>query len=1076
MANINLATGIIPNTQIPLDAKVYAAFLSELTTLGASNYLAYSYYEGLIVYCAENEIHYQWREERGSGELQGLLTESFTYPGGVSNNGITYGERTFNFFIKKYSYLETEINLGDGYQNENGTYTWVMYAEDIDGNNMTSIRNGTSNFIGWAFNQGSTKPKEIPSLYIWIPLTNEPNRDGIDGSNGIDGLDSLVGIEGQSGANANSIYFHIAYADDAEGNGFTHHPFGKKYVGTYVDYTAADSEDPDDYYIRRNKFVPSNGISGFNAIDGLTYYLHIAYANSSDGLTDFDLIDSIDKTYIGTLVDQLLGDSPSAGPYDWTAILDPNFGIDNGTGTYTWIKYNNDLDGLTPLVDDPEGQIYRGFAFNQVSPVESLVFGDYEWHLIHVDTAVISKTSQLINDGQNGIDPFITEADLYSGNQVIIGNYYNIPETYQFYVQASKYIINENLFTNLINDTLTLDVADGTFDRIDRIVINDDETFSVLKGEATATASPLDLDELSQVHLTFILVQAATTEPGGGVSQGGETQPEVFTKVIYDENTDEPNEWNVLDITPDFDQAYALDSESGSVCIDSPSTTSDARRVTFADDEINLVKDLTTLKFSVKIGTVRTDNRFLRISFVSDSASTAVLFISNGMYGFDKTLINVWQTLIIPAEDISAISFNVIDFNFGSADYPLRIDNIVLQGGLESSVPPSTSNVTKTSELINDGENGVDPFITLADTYNGNVVIIAAYTNPQDYDFNVEANKYIINNTLYESYISDTISLSPAHATLDRIDTIVINNNGTFSVLTGTPSTIPFPSDLDELTQVKLTFVLVTANTTSVASVTNEVVYNENLGSPSEWNLLGATNAADTDYTLDTQDGAKSIHFPQTAGRGLVTFDKSTYINISDITSITFKVKFLVASTSQRFADFIIADYGVVQHNIQVKDGNFGLDGNNIVDWQSVTIDANSITSITKFNSILINGVYDNQPFLIDNIAFQGGLPPIDLDGHVTKTSEISNDGADGENPYVSMQDFLAKGFVFAENCLVRKANGNENKDLIETGDEVYFKSITNGGEQLLLMGHTYNGNADKQLRSSYVQNNTLEI
>jgi hypothetical protein len=1076
MANINIATGILPNTQIPLDSKVYAITLAELTTLGLNDNLAYAYQEGLIVYCIENEIHYQWREIRGPGELLGLVPADFTYPAGIIANGISYGNRTFNFFIKKYSYLETEINLGDGYQNENGTYTWVMYAEDIDGNNMTSIRNGTSNFVGWAFNQGTTKPKEIPSLYIWIPLTNEPNRDGIDGSNGIPGLDGLTGIEGQSGANANPIYFHIAYADDADGNGFTHHPFNKKYVGTYVDYTAADSEDPDDYYIRRNKFVPSNGISGFNAIDGLTYYLHIAYANSSDGLTDFDLINSIDKTYIGTLVDQLLGDSPSAGPYDWTAILDPNFGIDNGTGTYTWIKYNNDLDGLTPLVDDPEGQIYRGFAFNQVSPVESLVFGDYEWHLIHVDTAVISKTSQLINDGQNGIDPFITEADLYSGNQVIIGNYYNIPETYQFYVQASKYIINENLYTNLISDTLTLDVADGTFDRIDRIVINDDETFSVLKGEATATASPLDLDELSQVHLTFILVQAATTEPGGGVSQDGETQPEVTTNKVYDENTGEPDEWTISDISVDFDPAYASDSESGALSINSASVTpSTTRKISFTNDALVLVEDLTTFIIRVKIETIRTDNRFFRVRF-SNETSSAFLFVNNGMYGFDKNLIYAWQTLIIPAEDISIISFKTIELNFGTSDYPLRIDNIVLQGGLESSVPPSTSNVTKTSELINDGENGVDPFITLADTYNGNVVIIAAYTNPQDYDFNVEANKYIINNTLYESYISDTISLSPAHATLDRIDTIVINNDGTFSVLTGTPSTTPFPSDLDELTQVKLTFVLVTANTTSVASVTNEVVYNENLGSPSEWNLLSATNAADTDYTLDTQDGAKSIHFPQTAGRGLVTFDKSTYINISDITSITFKVKFLVASTSQRFADFIIADYGVVQHNIQVKDGNFGLDGNNIVDWQSVTIDANSIISITKFNSILINGVYDNQPFLIDNIAFQGGLPPIDLDGHVTKTSEISNDGADGENPYVSMQDFFAKGFVFAEGCLVRKANGNLNKDLIEIGDEVYFKSITNAGEPLLLMGHTYNGNVDKQLRGSYVQNNTLEI
>ena len=56
----------------------------------------------------------------------------------------------------------------------------------------------------------------------------------------------------------------------------------------------------------------TKGIPGINAIDGLTYYLHIAYANSEDGLTDFDVVESEDKLFIGTLVDLIENDSTTS--------------------------------------------------------------------------------------------------------------------------------------------------------------------------------------------------------------------------------------------------------------------------------------------------------------------------------------------------------------------------------------------------------------------------------------------------------------------------------------------------------------------------------------------------------------------------------------------------------------------------------------------------------------------------------------------------------------------------------------------------------------------------------------------
>ena len=94
-----------------------------------------------------------------------------------------------------------------------------------------------------------------------------------------------------------------------------------KYIGTYVDFTELDSEDPDDY--TWSKFEGSdgaNGTPGTNGEDGKTSYLHIAYATSADGSTGFSTTDSTNKTYIGQYVDFEVADSTDHTKYSWSKI------------------------------------------------------------------------------------------------------------------------------------------------------------------------------------------------------------------------------------------------------------------------------------------------------------------------------------------------------------------------------------------------------------------------------------------------------------------------------------------------------------------------------------------------------------------------------------------------------------------------------------------------------------------------------------------------------------------------------------------------------------------------------------
>lgn len=68
-----------------------------------------------------------------------------------------------------------------------------------------------------------------------------------------------------------------------------------------------------------------------------------------------------------------------------------------------------------------------------------------------------------------------------------------------------------------------------------------------------------------------------------------------------------------------------------------------------------------------------------------------------------------------------------------------------------------------------------------------------------------------------------------------------------------------------------------------------------------------------------------------------------------------------------------------------------------------------------------------------------------------------------------------ASTWIWVEDSWIVKIGGNIDTTLLEGGDEVYFKKITNAGDPLTLLGHTYDS-GDKQLRTSYTQNQAIDI
>ena len=94
----NIPKGLKLTTQIPLDVKTYVADEATLAYLGTGNNLAYTYYDGLKVFCIDERTNYEWREVQIGEENTGLVPLDFTYPSGLIAFGINYSNKKYNFF------------------------------------------------------------------------------------------------------------------------------------------------------------------------------------------------------------------------------------------------------------------------------------------------------------------------------------------------------------------------------------------------------------------------------------------------------------------------------------------------------------------------------------------------------------------------------------------------------------------------------------------------------------------------------------------------------------------------------------------------------------------------------------------------------------------------------------------------------------------------------------------------------------------------------------------------------------------------------------------------------------------
>lgn len=197
-------------------------------------------------------------------------------------------------------------------------YTWIAYADDDIGTGA-SLDSYGKEYLGIASNR-VTRDQDLtdPTVYTWVRIRGEQGIPGTSGKDGktsyfhvkysdvekpasysdmtetpskyigtyvdyeledskdpskytwskFQGEDGADGVAGKNGENGETSYVHFAYAtsEDGKTNFSTTDPTDKTYIGQYVDFKKADSEQPEKY--RWSKFQGPKGPAGSDGEQG----------------------------------------------------------------------------------------------------------------------------------------------------------------------------------------------------------------------------------------------------------------------------------------------------------------------------------------------------------------------------------------------------------------------------------------------------------------------------------------------------------------------------------------------------------------------------------------------------------------------------------------------------------------------------------------------------------------------------------------------------------------------------------------------------------------------------------------
>jgi hypothetical protein len=360
----------------------------------------------IVVYTA-----YKWNRNTNTWDPLLDATSSHNYIGSAPANPINGDFWMDNTTLKQYQNGVWKTIPTQGPQGVPGVsakqqYIHTAYATSADGNNNFSVDSFSgATYIGLLVDFDEEDSKDH-TKYTWSLIK------GADGTDGKDGVPGKPGVDGKTS------YVHFAYANSSDGKtGFNLVYFnGAKYIGIYSDFTEADSDDYTKYTWSEFRGQDGqdgtngkDGVPGTNGKDGETSYIHTAYANSSDGKTNFSLKYFTNALYIGMYTDFTEEDSSDHTKYTWSR-LKGNDGTDgkdgvpgakgaDGRTSYVHFAYANSSDGKNDFnLKYFANALYIG-TYTDFNEEDSKDHTKYTWSRLKGDPGANGKDGVAGKDG-----------------------------------------------------------------------------------------------------------------------------------------------------------------------------------------------------------------------------------------------------------------------------------------------------------------------------------------------------------------------------------------------------------------------------------------------------------------------------------------------------------------------------------------------------------------------------------------------------------------------------------------------------------------------------------------------------